>query len=75
MYIPQSNNPIFHVVFEEVPLHVDVLDLLTDHGVLRVCNRTLVVFPYGGSSADGLVKDPPIRWRRRMPSLVAFVAE
>jgi hypothetical protein len=47
------------VVFQEVPLHADVFGFLANQGVLGVSDSALIVFPYGGSSGDGGVKDLP----------------
>jgi hypothetical protein len=50
---------MFHLILEEVPLEVDVLDLLAIMCVMRVCNRALVVFRDGSCTVDGLVEDLP----------------
>jgi hypothetical protein len=50
---------MFHVVFQEVPLHADVFGLLVDQCVLGVSGGALVVLPYGGGFGDGGVEDPP----------------
>jgi hypothetical protein len=50
---------MFHVVFQEVPLHADAFALLDDQGVLGVSDNDLVVLPYGGGSGDGRVEDSP----------------
>jgi hypothetical protein len=41
----------------EMPHEVDVLSLLVEQCVMRVCYRNLTVLPYGGSPNDRLVKD------------------
>jgi hypothetical protein len=50
---------MFHVVFQEVPLHADVLGLLADQCVSGVSDSALVVLPYGGGSGDEGVEDLP----------------
>jgi hypothetical protein len=50
---------MFHVVLEEVPLHADVLDLLSNQGILGIRDGTLVVLSYRVCSSDGGVEDLP----------------
>jgi hypothetical protein len=57
--VPQIYGSLLHVVFREVPLLTDVLDLLVDQGILGVRNGALVVLEDGGGFGDGGVEDLP----------------
>jgi hypothetical protein len=50
---------MFHVGFQEVPVHADVFGLLADKCVLGVSASALAVLSYGGGSGDGGGEDLP----------------